>query len=123
MPMFCITDESITVVGVGVVKSLVRRMREPVTVTSSSTAGALPPDAEAAGASCECARPPKLIESATATPPVSVFEKREFTELERMAALTAAAIDDRVAIMQAPSHKDECLPQATDAKSPKRLTL
>src|SRR5580698_8496240 len=38
-PMFCIWVESITVVGVGVVKSVVRLMREPVTVTSSRDAG------------------------------------------------------------------------------------
>src|SRR5580698_4332875 len=38
-PMFCIWVESMTVVGVGVVKSVVRLMREPVTVTSSRAWG------------------------------------------------------------------------------------
>src|SRR5690242_458621 len=64
-PILCIVVSSITVVGVGVVKSFVRLMREPVTVTSSRIAGALG-FVLADGAVCACTEAVKPNESATA---------------------------------------------------------
>ncbi len=77
IPMLSIVLESITVVGVGVVKSLVRLMRDPVTVTSSRTGAVLLASAPAAGSVCACAMPLKPKVSASATPPLKPFAKRE----------------------------------------------
>ncbi len=114
IPRFSIVLESITVVGVEVLKSVVRLMREPVTVTSSRVAGPVPAAAE--GAVCACAIAPKPKDSATATLPVRLFANRELNELESIAALTAASIGERVAIIRAPSLRK------TNTSCLKRLT-
>src|ERR1044071_6145399 len=52
MPRFSRYEESTTVVGLDVSKSVERRMREPVTVTSSSTWGVFEDCVELDGACC-----------------------------------------------------------------------
>src|SRR6202035_4956922 len=66
-PTLSIAEASMTVVGVGVLKSLVRLMREPVTVISSRVAGAPPPaGVSSAGFCCAWAVAPNPITNVAA---------------------------------------------------------
>src|SRR6185437_4088027 len=99
IPRLFMRSGSMTVVGVGVLKSLVRLMREPVTVTSSRVVGALADGV--AGAFWACT--PEAKHNAMAT----LQDKPGFNEWERMAARKVAAMAERFAVIWAPSQENE----------------
>src|SRR6185312_10591126 len=98
IPRAFMRSGSMTVVGVGVLKSLVRLMREPVTVTSSSAAAPLPA-ASPAGAFCACAA--VATHNARAKP----HGRLKLQAFELMAVRTVAAMAERIEIIWAPSQQ------------------
>ena len=88
-----------TVVGVGVLKSLVRLMREPVTVTSSRAAARWP----------RCGRGRRVLRMRRSreTQRYGYAAGQAVIERDlRMAARTVAAMAERIEIIWAPSHRE-----------------
>jgi len=101
-PTLSIAEESMTVVGVGVLKSLVRLMREPVTVISSRLAAVAV--GWSAGLSCAWATVLKLSTRAAAQRPrVSCLGRFVSFGFELLtAARTAASIAGRITVISGP---------------------